>query len=60
MRTSNDEYILPDGKIISLGQDQQPPKEARIWNGYDYQNQYWVYQGKRDTRTLTELRASKI
>ena len=60
MRTSNDEYILPDGKIISLGQDQKPPQEAKIWNGYDYQNQYWVYQGKRDTRTLAELRASKI
>jgi len=55
MRTSNDEYRLPDNTIISINQNTQPPKNAVIWNGYDYQNQYWVLQGKRDTRTLEEL-----
>ena len=30
-------------------------KNGKLWNGYDYTNQYWVYEGKRDTRTIAEL-----
>jgi len=56
MRTSKDEYKLSSGEIIALSQNEQPPENAKIWNGYDYKNQYWVYQGKKDTRTLEELR----
>jgi len=56
MRTSKDEYILPDKTIIALSQNEQPPKDAKIWNGYDYKNQHWVYQGKKDTRTLEKLK----
>ena len=58
MRTSKDVYKLPDGTIVALSQDQAPPEGSVIWNGYDYRNQYWVLDGKRDTRTLEELRAT--
>ena len=58
MRTSKDEYKLPDGTIAALSQDQAPPEGAVVWNGYDYRNQYWVREGARDTRTLEELRAA--
>lgn len=56
MRTSHDEYKLPDGRIVSLDQMTQPPHGAVIWNGYDYTRQYWVHNGTRDMRTLAELR----
>lgn len=59
MRTSKDEYILTNGEIIALSQNEIPPQGARIYNGYDYHNQYWVFGGKRDTRTLEELQAKK-
>ncbi len=55
MRTSKDEYRLPNGEIIALSQMEQPPEDAKIWNGYDYKNQHWVYKGNKDTRTLEEL-----
>jgi len=42
MRISNDIYKITNGKKI-------------LWKGYDYKNQYWVFKGKRDTRTLEEL-----
>jgi len=43
MRTSKDIYKIINGKKI-------------LWKGYDYKNQYWVFEGKKDTRTLEELR----
>lgn len=58
MRTSKDQYKLPSGEIVSISQMERPPQGAVIWNGYDYQNQVWVFQGKKDTRTLEELKAS--
>lgn len=58
MRTSTDEYITKDGKIVAVSQDELPPEGSRIWNGYDYKNQYWVFHGERDTRTIEELRQS--
>lgn len=58
MRTSKDEYILEDGTIVSISQMERPPQGARIYNGYDYEKQYWVFKGERDTRTLEELKAS--
>ncbi len=57
MRTSKDEYKLPTGEVVALSQNEQPPTGARIWNGYDYQRQYWVRNGERDTRTLEQLRS---
>ena len=41
-RISSDEYRTIEGKRI-------------LWNGYDYERQYWVFEGNRDTRTLEEL-----
>ena len=58
-RTSKDEWKLPDGSILALTQDQEPPAGAIVWNGYDYEKQEWVFEGKKDTRTLEEIRAAK-
>ena len=55
MRTSKDEYKTKEGNIIAVSQDVKPPEGSKIWNGYDYKNQYWVYQGEKDKRTLKEL-----
>jgi hypothetical protein len=60
MRTSKDEYILPNGKIIAISQSERPPQEAKIYNGYDYINQKWIYKGKPDTRTLEELKLAQL
>ena len=30
-------------------------QNGKLWNGYDYQNQCWVHEGKPDTRTIEEL-----
>lgn len=57
-RTSNDQYKLVTGEIIELNQMQEVPQGAILWNGYDYEKQYWVYNGERDTRTLEELQSS--
>lgn len=63
MRTSKDEYISPLGKLIILGQSEQSAEfikenNLKLYNGYDYERQYWVYKGERDTRTLEELKTS--
>jgi hypothetical protein len=58
MRTSNDEYKTKEGDIISISQDTIPPEGAIVWNGYDYKNQMWVFEGKKDTRTIEELKLS--
>ena len=52
MRTSNDQYKMPNGKIVFIDQMTPPPTGAVIWNGYDYDKQIWVFEGKPDTRTL--------
>jgi len=57
MRTSKDEYILPSGEIITLSQDQQVPENAKIYNGYDYQNQCWIFKGEKDNRTIDEIKS---
>lgn len=58
MRTSKDEYILPGGEIVALSQDEQVPENAKIYNGYDYHNQCWMFEGKKDVRTLEQLQDS--
>ena len=60
MRTSKDEYKMPNGEIVAISQIEQPPEGARIWNGYDYINQCWIFNGERDTRTLEELKAAMV
>lgn len=58
-RTLNDVYKLANGQLIEVGQNEQAPPLAKLWHGYDYNNQYWVYEGEKDTRTLEELQASR-
>lgn len=57
-RTSKDEWKLPGGEIVALSQDEMPPAGEIVWNGYDYEKQEWVYNGKKDTRSIEELRAA--
>lgn len=62
MRKSCDQYRLPHGVIVNAPTEairQEILKDGGVlWNGYDYDQQHWVYQGKKDTRTLEELRAA--
>jgi len=58
MRTSKDEYKTKTGEIVAISQNEQPPQGAKIWNGYDYENQCWMHNGRKDTRTLEQLRSS--
>lgn len=58
MRTSNDEYKLPNGEIVSINQMTKPPQGAIIQNGYDYEKQCWIHNGRKDTRTPKQLQAS--
>ena len=55
MRTSNDTYKMSDGSLKNIDQITSIPLNATLWQGYDYINQYWVYEGKRDVRTLEQL-----
>ena len=58
MRKSQDQYITADGQIVTLALDAPKPPGLILWNGYDYENQYWVHNGKRDTRTIEELKTA--
>lgn len=57
-RVSCDQYRLPSGEIVDVSGATRVPEGSTLWNGYDYQNQYWVHEGKRDTRSLEELQAA--
>lgn len=56
MRFSIDQWKLKDGSIIIAF---KAPKNAVLWRGYDYKNQYWIFEGKKDTRTLEEIKRSR-
>ena len=63
-RTSRDVYINPLGKFIMLRQSEQSlefikEQGLKLWKGYDYNKQEWVFEGKKDTRTLEELREAR-
>lgn len=58
MRISKDLYKLENGVIVSVGQNETAPINSKLWCGYDYVAQLWVFEGKKDTRTLEELKAS--
>ncbi len=63
MRTSRDTYKNPLGQFIQLKQSDQSidfieKHNLKLWNGFDYQAQKWIFEGKEDTRTLEELQAS--
>ncbi len=58
MRTSCDIYKTREGIMLQVSQMETPPVGSVLWHGFDYEKQYWVYEGKRDTRTLEELKVS--
>jgi hypothetical protein len=60
MRTSKDIWLLLSGELIALSQDEKPPQGATVWNGYDYALQCWIFEGRRDTRSIEELRATVL
>ena len=62
-RQSCDQYKLPSGIIVNAPQSviEEVIKDGGVlWNGYDYQRQFWVFHGERDTRTLEELRSAMV
>ena len=52
MRTSKDIYKLNNGKFVAIGGDQEPPKNGKLWHGYNYDLQEWWFEGKKDIRTF--------
>ena len=58
MRFSKDQYRLQDGRIVGVSQSEEAPEGATLWNGYDYVKQEWVFEGKKDERTIEELKAA--
>lgn len=56
MRNSNDIYKLSNGKLISINQMTKSPKDSKLYTGYDYDLQEWRFEGKKDIRTLKELK----
>ena len=41
--------------MLEVNQMTEVPASAKIWQGYDYDKQMWIFNGKPDTRTLAEL-----
>ena len=35
-------------------------RDGKLWNGYNYEEQKWYYEGKPDTRSLEEIREKVI
>lgn len=60
MRTSHDIYKLPDGSLVAIDGMTEPPQGSTLWKGYDYDKQEWVFEGKKDTRTLEQLRLATV
>ena len=58
MRTSKDIYKTKSGELYEVGGGELPPPFSKIYTGYDYQNQCWMFEGKKDTRTLEQLQNS--
>ena len=58
MRTSKDIYQLKNKKLVAVGQGVEPPEGSKLWIGYNYQLQEWWFEGKKDVRTLTEIRTA--
>lgn len=56
MRISKDEYKLLSGELVEVGGMDEVPEGATLWNGYNYKTQEWWFEGKKDVRTLEQLR----
>lgn len=59
-RMSCDQYRTVDGKVVEVSGMDRPPVGAILWNGYDYNKQEWVFEGKKDTRSLEQLQAATL
>ena len=46
-------FILPYSQRMRTSSDEY--RNGKLWNGYDYDKQEWVFEGKKDTRTLEEI-----
>ena len=46
-RVSGDQYKLPNGELVNTQPGDKPSEDAILWNGYDYNNQHWVKEGKK-------------
>lgn len=44
-RTSGDTWIYPDGRTVTVQPGEQV-EGAKLYNGYDYENQFWVNEGE--------------
>lgn len=60
MRTSSDIYKLKNGKFVAIDQNKKPPKDSKLWSGYNYNLQEWWFKGRKDIRTLKELRKAMV
>ena len=45
MRTFKDIYKTQEGKLVAIRSDEATPSNAKLYNGYDYNNQVWVMNG---------------
>lgn len=64
-RTSCDQYKLPSGVIVNIVEPHHLEDVLKdggtLYNGYNYDEQKWYYQGAPDTRTFTQCnRCGKI
>ena len=46
MRTSRDQWKLPNGELVVTQPGDKPDDDAVLVNGYDYEEQHWVIDGK--------------
>ena len=44
-RLSGDQWKFPDGSLIAV-EPGMAVKGVVLWNGYDYDNQFWVRHGR--------------
>ena len=56
MRISKDIYKLENGDFIVLDQKTKPPVNSKLWSGYNYKLQEWWFEGKKDKRTLEQIK----
>ena len=55
MRLSGQIYKTKENKLIGRGLEEAQKGET-LYIGYNYKDQYWVFKGEKDTRTLEEIK----
>lgn len=56
MRTSPDIYKLPNNTLIFIDGTMTPPANSKLWSGYDYDRQLWIFKGKAENRTIDQMK----